>query len=114
MAQMTLNEYQKIAVSTAIYREQGTLLGKMYCALKMNGEAGEVAEKVAKALRDNNGHFTLDRKDAIAQEMGDVLWYIAALAREFDFSLEHIAMLNIEKLKKRKENNTLHGDGDNR
>lgn len=85
---MTLDEYQKLAVSTAIYPFKGALLGKMYCALKMNGEAGEVAEKVAKALRDDNGIFTAARKEAILIEIGDVLWYIAALAAEFDISLE--------------------------
>lgn len=80
----------------------------------MNGEAGEAAEKVKKVIRDNGGVFTDETKRATALELGDALWYVGAAARELGFSLEDIAVMNIEKLSSRKERGVLHGSGDNR
>jgi NTP pyrophosphatase (non-canonical NTP hydrolase) len=111
---MKLNEYQAQATSTAIYPGQGTINGIVYCALKLNGEAGEVAEKVGKALRDANGQIDIDRRVALIKELGDVMWYVAALAKELSVSLDDVAEINIDKLARRKENGTLGGDGDNR
>lgn len=111
---MQMNEYQIEAGETAIYPGKKALMGKMYCALKLNGEAGEVAEKIGKVIRDNQSAFQPDKTLEIVKELGDVLWYIAALANEFGFTLEQVAQLNIEKLKKRQQTNKLHGEGDNR
>jgi NTP pyrophosphatase (non-canonical NTP hydrolase) len=108
---MTLNDYQNEALSTAVYGNGSKII---YPTLGLAGEAGEVADKVKKVLRDNNGEFDEWRKLQIAAEIGDVLWYIAALTNDLGYTLEDIAKLNIGKLKSRRENNTIHGEGDNR
>lgn len=108
---MKLNEYQEQALSTAVYGSGSKII---YPTLGLAGEAGEVADKVKKVLRDNNGEFDEWRKIQIAAEIGDVLWYIAALSNDLGFTLEDIAKLNIGKLNQRRENNTIHGEGDNR
>ena len=101
-----LNEYQKAAARTAIYNTTHSIL---YPALGLAGEAGEVANKVKKMIRDGN----FDRS-GIAAELGDVLWYVAALARDLNIDLQDIAMSNVEKLYDRKERGTLKGSGDKR
>jgi len=108
---MELNEYQKAALSTAIYPNDGTI---SYLALALCGEAGEVADKVKKVLRDKQGQFYTPDITAIAMELGDVLWYAANLAKVLGYNLSDIATLNIEKINGRIERGTLHGIGDNR
>ena len=117
---MNFKKYQKIIKKTAIFPSE---IGMAYCAMGLTGEAGEVADKIKKLYRDDELH-TLDavtkmilideRKHDIAKELGDVLWYITAMANEIDMSLEEIAQMNYDKLLKRRETNTLHGSGDNR
>jgi NTP pyrophosphatase (non-canonical NTP hydrolase) len=111
---MTLDDYQDMACDTAIYPNQNEFLGLMYCALKLNGEAGEVADKVGKVMRDEGSALMDARRVDLILELGDVLWYIANLARELGVSLEYVACANIDKLKARKARNTLHGSGDER
>lgn len=108
---MTLNDYQEKALSTAVYGSGSKII---YPTLGLVGEAGEVADKVKKVLRDNEGNFDEWRKLQIAAEIGDVLWYIAALSQDLGFTLENIAELNLGKLNQRRINNTIHGEGDNR
>lgn len=108
---MEINEYQKAALTTAVYPEDKRII---YPALGMCGEAGEVADKVKKVIRDNNQQFTDDRKLEIAKEVGDVLWYCATMAHDIGFSLEEVAQMNIEKLASRKQRGKLSGSGDNR
>ena len=108
---MTLNEYQEAAIVTAKYPENMKLL---YPVLGLCGEAGEVAEKVKKIYRDSNGEITAEKKAEIAKEVGDVLLYIATVARDIDYSLDQIAQINIEKLQSRKERGVISGSGDNR
>lgn len=108
---MTLNEYQEQANKTAIYGEQQSII---YPALGLNGEAGEVAEKIKKVLRDSGGVFNDEQKREIAKELGDTLWYCAALARDLNIDLEKIAQMNIDKLKSRQERGKISGSGDNR
>ena len=108
---MNLNEYQKQARSTAIYPKNATVI---YPALKIAGEAGEVAELVGKAIRDDSGIIFEDGREKIKKELGDVLWYIANIACDLNIALEDIAITNIKKLADRKERNKLHGSGDNR
>ena len=109
---MTLNEYQKEAMSTAIFKEEHKYV---YPALKLAGEAGEVAEKVGKVLRDNGGNFEdLAVKTDLIKELGDVLWYIAALANSLDATLEQVATVNILKLSSRANRGQIHGSGDDR
>jgi NTP pyrophosphatase (non-canonical NTP hydrolase) len=108
---MEINEYQKAALTTAVYPEDKRII---YPALGMCGEAGEVADKVKKVIRDNNQNFTNDRKREIAKEIGDVLWYCATLSHDLGFSLEEVAQMNIDKLASRQRRGKLSGSGDNR
>lgn len=108
---MTLNEYQEAALTTAVYPEDKRII---YPALGMCGEAGEVADKVKKVIRDNNQDFDVAKRIEIAKEIGDVLWYCATLANDLDFNLEAIAQMNIDKLASRQQRGVLGGNGDNR
>ncbi len=103
---MTMNQYQSAAAKTAIYNSTHSVL---YPALGLAGEAGEVANKVKKMIRDNN----FDRQ-GIAAELGDVMWYVAALSRDLNLDLHDIAFQNLEKLYGRKARGTLGGSGDKR
>ena len=108
---MTLREYQKKAQETAQYPGKG--LNLTYPVLGLCGEAGEVADKVKKVMRDNNG--SLDgKRGCIAYELGDVLWYVTDLAVELGYSLEDVARMNIEKLSSRKARGVIGGSGDDR
>lgn len=108
---MKLSDYQQAAIDTAIYPANARIV---YPALGLVGEAGEVAEKVKKVIRDDNGSFSEEKKIEIAKELGDVLWYIANLAADIDMSMDLIATMNIDKLQSRKERDMLSGSGDNR
>lgn len=108
---MTLDEYQQHALGTAIYPAEQRIV---YPTLGLTGEAGEVADKVKKVIRDNALQFTDDRRLEIAKELGDVLWYCATLAHDLGYSLDQIAQMNVDKLRSRKERHILHGSGDNR
>ena len=109
---MDFNEYQKKARSTAIYKAEHMII---YPALKLAGEAGEVAEKVGKVLRDNDGNFAnTETIESIEKELGDVLWYVANLSMDLGITLDEVAELNIKKLADRAERNKLQGSGDER
>ena len=108
---MTFDEYQVAARSTAIYPGE---MRVVYPTIGLAGETGEVAEKVKKTLRDVGGTFDGERRDAIAAELGDVLWYVAMIAADLDLSLDQVARLNVEKLRSRAARHRLHGSGDNR
>ena len=104
-------------------REYPERFKTIYPALGLNGEAGEVADKVKKIIRgdvptvfDANGAVCIpeDVRQALAKEVGDVLWYVAMTAYDLGFSLEEIAMMNYEKLKSRQERGVISGSGDNR
>ena len=106
-----LDMYQKVALTTAIYpREQAII----YPTLGLTGEAGEVANKVKKIIRDGSDSTNEKLVSEIKSEIGDCLWYIAVLANDFDIKLSDIASANIEKLALRKSKGTIHGSGDNR
>ncbi len=108
---MESKEYQEIIKKTAVYPKE---IGLPYCALGLCGEAGEVAEKVKKLYRDSGGVITEEFRQALKKELGDVQWYITATANEVGLTLEEIMEANYNKLIKRRETGTLHGDGDNR
>ena len=82
--------------------------------LGLVGEAGETADKFKKIIRDKNGKISAADKKEINKELGDVLWYVATIARYLDTPFDEIARGNVDKLQKRLENNKLHGEGDNR
>ncbi len=108
---MNLNDYQQSALKTALYPRQYAIV---YPALGLNGEAGEVADKVKKVIRDDDGDFSSERREQIALELGDVLWYVATMAHDLGYSLDEIADMNIHKLADRVRRNKLSGSGDNR
>ena len=105
------NSYQRTASRTAIYPEQHKIL---YPALGLAGEAGEVANKVKKIIRDGPENMPEDWREQLSSEIGDVLWYCAALASDLNLTLGMIAAQNEAKLSRRKEQGTLGGSGDNR
>jgi NTP pyrophosphatase (non-canonical NTP hydrolase) len=109
---MRLSDYQERSRATAVYPDAGSNL--TYPALGLCGEAGEAAEKVKKAIRDDGGELTDERREALAGELGDVLWYVAQLATEAGLDLEQIAEDNLAKLLSRQERNVLQGSGDAR
>ena len=109
---MDFKTYQKKARETAQYPNLGS--NNIYPTLGLVGEAGEVAEKVKKVIRDNNGVFDEASINSIKKELGDVLWYISNLCTEFDFKLEDVAQLNLQKLELRTLKGTISGSGDDR
>lgn len=109
---MNFNEYQKTASDFAIYPNKGSNL--IYPVLGLCGESGEVSEKLKKIIRDKNGELSKEDVSALIKELGDVLWYVSAIAGELRVSLEEVAFLNIMKLQSRKDRDTLSGSGDNR
>ena len=109
---MTFKEYQDLAKTTATYPNIGN--NYIYPTLGLAGETGEVAEKIKKIIRDNDGIIDSEKKEEIAKELGDVLWYLAQLSTELKLDFDDIAEKNLEKLKSRQERNRLHGNGDNR
>ena len=109
---MLLNDYQLESRSTARYPDAGNNL--IYPTLGLTGEAGEVADKVKKLIRDHNGVVDQRFTDDVALELGDVLWYVAQLATELGLSLDAVASANLRKLKSRSQRGTLQGEGDHR
>ena len=109
---MDLNQYQRKARSTALYPDLGS--NPIYPALGLCGEAGEVADKVKKVLRDEAGVFSDERRQAIALELGDVLWYVSQLSDELGYSLETVAQANLDKLASRAQRQVIGGSGDQR
>jgi NTP pyrophosphatase (non-canonical NTP hydrolase) len=108
---MELSDYQRLSRRTAEYPREAWLA---YPALGLAGEAGEVAEHAKKAIRDDGGSVTEERRAAIAKELGDVLWYVAQIASELGLELEDIAQGNLDKLLSRQRRGVLSGSGDER
>lgn len=107
------DEYQTKATATAIYPGKGEAMGLAYVGLGL-GEAGEVQGKIKKILRDDDGVLSPEKAEAIAAELGDLLWYVAATASELAFSLSEVAQMNLDKLASRQARGTLTGSGDTR
>ena len=106
-----LDMYQQVAKTTAIYpREQAII----YPTLGLTGEAGEVANKVKKIIRDGTNKNNENLVQEISAEIGDCLWYISVLADDIGVKLSDIANSNLEKLENRKKKGTIHGSGDDR
>jgi len=108
---MQLSDYQRQSRRTAEYPREAWLA---YPALGLAGEAGEVAEHAKKAIRDDAGKVSDERRAAMSKELGDVLWYVAQLASELGLELEDIAAQNLEKLLSRQQRGVLSGSGDDR
>ena len=109
---ITPDLYENLAGQTAIFPKDKAL---EYLALGMTSEAGEVAGKVKKLIRDGEDVEGFEMKKlAIASEIGDVLWYCAMMAKEVGVPLNTIMQENLRKLHDRKERGTLQGSGDER
>ncbi len=109
---MDFDNYQIEARKTAIYPNKDKNF--IYPTLGLVGESGEVAEKIKKILRDKNGKFDYESRTAIKKELGDVLWYLANLCNELDFTLNEVAEENLEKLNNRLSRGKISGSGDDR
>lgn len=110
---MNFNEYQSEAMMTAV-NVQSDITALAYRTLGLTGEAGEVAEKVKKIIRDKNGKVDDQDKKEIIKELGDVLWYLQAISAWLGVDFDDVAKANLEKVKSRKNRGVTHGSGDNR
>lgn len=119
---MNFKEYQKKAqkFDTSSYEDflrEGKKLNDFRILEKilgLMGETGEVCEKLKKIIRDDGGDMSESKKQEIMKEMGDVLWYMAMVAKYLQIDFEDIAKKNIEKLQDRLDRNKIHGSGDER
>lgn len=114
---MTLDEYQKLALTTDITGSKGQPVlttGFMDKVLGLVGESGEFADKIKKILRDKNAKINQEDNQELIKELGDVLWYIAVLSHYFGVTLDEVATLNVNKLSKRMKESKIIGKGDNR
>ena len=102
---MHINEYQFAAMSTRMPTADET-----YSQLGLAGEVGELLGYIAKCRRDG---VAVD-VNYICKELGDVLWFVASIAEDFDIQLGAVAQKNLTKLKGRKERGTLGGNGNER
>lgn len=110
---MTFDEYQKKALTTVLSTDD-QFKDLLHWVLGINGESGEIAEKVKKIIRDKKGVVSEEDKKELAKEIGDVLWYLAVFAEELGVQLEDVAAQNLDKLQSRKQRGVLSGSGDNR
>jgi NTP pyrophosphatase (non-canonical NTP hydrolase) len=123
---LTFDTYQTQAETTAIYLDKVRakygdeipepvykILGISYAANGL-GEVGEIQGKVKKLIRDAGGEISEDSIKEIGKEIGDVLWYVAAMCKELNLNMGEIAQGNLDKLKSRKERGVIEGAGDNR
>lgn len=104
---MYLNDYMHEAMSFRLPSANSE-----YALLNLAGEVGELLSKEAKLIRDG-GHMG-EHREAVLKELGDILWCVTAIAQDYKFSLADVAVGNLQKLRNRKNNNTIQGNGDNR
>jgi NTP pyrophosphatase (non-canonical NTP hydrolase) len=109
---MDMNHYQKEAFANRGHNYNGTKV--VYPALGLGGESGEVLDNVKKMCRDDDGVLTPSRLARLTSEMGDVLWYLSALADDLGVSLSDIAEENLRKIKDRRSRNMINGEGNTR
>lgn len=107
-----LDDYQRLSRQTwSLIKTDHAIV---YPTLGLANEAGEVAGKVKKIFRDRGGNISEEDRDALKQELGDVLWYLAQICTELDLALSEVASTNLAKLLSRVERGQLYGDGDDR
>lgn len=121
---MDFRRYQELAGETAVYPSMATVseingevtgvLHIGYPVFGLLGEAGELAEKTKKIIRDKNCIIDDSELLGLMYELGDIMWYIARICTELNVSMESIAQMNIQKLKDRKERGVIQGSGDHR
>ncbi len=116
---MNFNTYQKIALTTDSFGKNGqkvpvTDMAFVAKILGLVGESGEVAEKIKKIIRNNDGQMSEEERLEVIKELGDVLWYISTLSSYLGADLEAVAQTNIDKLADRRERDVIASTGDNR
>lgn len=112
---MEFDEYQKSAARSDTFELCGLgEVGFIEKVMGLAGEAGEVVDKFKKILRDKNGEISSEDRENVIKELGDVMWYIASIARYMEIPMSEIAHKNIEKLEGRLQRGTVHGEGDER
>ena len=109
---MKFDYYQKKSKETAQYPK--TLRTIAYTTIGLAGETGELLNKIKKIFRDDKGKLTPGRREEIAAELGDVLWYLSQIATDCGLSLKEVARENLKKLQDRKKRGVIKGSGDNR
>ncbi|OHA57672.1 MAG: hypothetical protein A2114_01920 [Candidatus Vogelbacteria bacterium GWA1_51_14] len=109
---MEFKDYQRESRKVAKYVDAGKNF--IYPTLGLTGEAGEVADVVKKIMRDDGMKVSPEKKEELKKELGDVLWYVAQVATEFDLDLEDVAQTNLAKLFSRLERGVLGGSGNDR
>jgi NTP pyrophosphatase (non-canonical NTP hydrolase) len=109
---MNMNDYQQLALRTANPKDAQNEF--YHLILGLVGEAGEIAEKIKKNIRNHNSDMSMLDVADLKKELGDVLWHIATIADYFDIPLEDVAKANITKLADRKERGVIKSTGDNR
>ena len=113
---MNMVDYSQQALSTDLFERTDdiaspAMLEKVF---GLCGEAGEVAEKFKKLLRDKGGQATDEDRRELAKELGDILWYINSVGSYLGYDLEQIAQMNLDKVLSRKQRGQTQGSGDNR
>jgi NTP pyrophosphatase (non-canonical NTP hydrolase) len=111
---MDFDDYQKLANKTWHLPDAQDETALMYLGLGVTSEAGEVADKIKKVVRNDGGLMSEEKRQAILLEIGDVLWYLSQLARHFEVPFSEIAEKNIQKLADRAKRNVIASDGDTR
>lgn len=111
MTHRTVEWFEEACADTATYHAER---GLEYVVLGLCGEAGELANKYKKTIRDDDGKLSRERRLALMDEAGDVAWYLARLAFELGTNLDEVMRANVEKLQSRKRRGVLHGSGDAR
>lgn len=127
MPKLSVEEYEDMVLGAAIYKDAvddfvdtaklddvAKMLRVFYAATGLAGEAGEVANKVKKILRDNRGVIDDEVRQRVLGELGGVFWYLTAISAEFGLSVTDVMEYNFNQIKDRQERNVLHGDGDDR
>lgn len=116
---MNFNEYQRNAAKYDCFSKPEKLdnlaeAGLLEKVLGLAGETGETADKIKKIIRDKEGKYTEEDKAEIVKELGDVLWYLAGIARYLEVDFDTVAKRNLAKLEDRSRRGTIGGSGDNR
>ena len=111
---MEFDEYQKLATRTATFDGKQKEYQLMYLTLGVTGEAGEIAEKVKKLVRNDDGAISDEKRDELKSEIGDVLWYLSQLSRVLGLDFSIVAQANIDKLADRAARGVIKSTGDNR
>lgn len=111
---MDFDEYETLAKSTATYEGKQAEYQLMYLTIGIAGETGEIAEKVKKILRNDDGVISEEMREALKHEVGDVLWYLSQFSRLLGFSVSEAAEANLKKIADRRARNVIKSTGDNR